>query len=195
LPQAPLPVTLFSDFTCPYSLVTEAALRALASERDLAVTHRAFELYPAPAALAAPGSDPGLTAVLPLAAELGIELRDPGFRPRTRKAHEAARFAAEHAAEEALRAVIQLAYWRDGLDIGRIDVLSELAPAAGLDALDLRIALDIDRYAEDVERDERLAARLGVTAVPTIFLGLGPSARVLVGAQSPSALDAALRDL
>jgi predicted DsbA family dithiol-disulfide isomerase len=188
-------VTLFSDFTCPYSFVTETALRRAAGSRELAITYRAFEVYPAPVPPAPPGEGPELEAARPLADELGLTLRDPGFRPRTRKAHEAARFAAERGVEDRYRAAVFEAYWSSGRDVGRIDVLAELAPLAGLDPLDVKIALDIDRHADHVERDERLAARLAVVAVPALFLGLGPSARILLGAQSSAALDAALRSV
>jgi predicted DsbA family dithiol-disulfide isomerase len=185
-------ITVFSDFGCPYCYLTEAALRHVLGPDASAVRFRAFELYPAPAPLAPPPREagPGLEG---LAAELGLPLRPPGFRPRTRKAHEAAALAAAQGDPAALRAAIFDAYWVEGRDIGRIDVLAELAPAAGLDPFELKVALDIDRFRDEVERDRALAARLRVAAVPTTFVGTGPEARVLLGAQTPAALDAAIR--
>lgn len=188
-------VTLFSDFTCPYSYVTEAGLRRAADRAgEVEVRYRALELYPTPAEPVAPAEEEGWeAAVRPLAERLGISLRAPAFRPRTRKAHEAARFADEREVGEAMRDSIYRAYWGEERDIGRVDVLMEIAASLGLDPIDLKIALDIDRYAEAVVHDLRLAERLHVPGAPTLFIGTGPAATILVGAQSPEALDEALR--
>jgi predicted DsbA family dithiol-disulfide isomerase len=194
----PLPrITVFSDFGCPYCYLTEAALRATAGPEAPPIRFHAFELYPAPAPLGPPPRELETGPELDrLAGDLGLALEPPGFRPRTRKAHEAARFAAglaDAGAEGALRAAIFAAYWAEGRDIGRIDVLATLAPAAGIDPLDLKIALDIDRFRDEVVRDRLLAERLGITGVPATFVGTGPEALVLLGAQTPAALDAAIR--
>lgn len=172
--------------------MTEAGLGRVQAEHALEVRYRAFERFPAPSVLAAP---PEVGAARSGAQLLGLPLEAPGFRPRTRKAHEAARFAAERGMEARYRAAVYSAYWGDGRDVGRIDVLAALAEEVGLDPVEARIALDIDRHREAVLSDETLAARLGVTEVPTLFLGLGAGARVLQGARTVEALDAALRSL
>jgi predicted DsbA family dithiol-disulfide isomerase len=188
-------LTLFSDFTCPYSYVTEAGLRGLVGgDEAVEIRYRALELYPAPAEPPAPAEEEGWEeGVRPLAERLGVALRAPGFRPRTRKAHEAARFAEERGVGEAMRAAIYRAYWAEERDIGRVDVLMEIVATLGVDPVDLKIALDIDRYSESVVHDLWLAERLRVPGAPTLFVGTGPAATVLVGAQSPEALDEALR--
>jgi predicted DsbA family dithiol-disulfide isomerase len=188
-------ITLFSDFTCPYSYLTEAGLRRVTGgDEAVEVRYRALELYPAPTEPLAPADEAGWEeAVQPLADQLGVMLRAPGFRPRTRKAHEAARFAEERGLGEAMRDAIYRAYWAEERDIGRVDVLMEIVATLGVDPVDLKIALDIDRYSESVVHDLRLAERLRVPGVPTLFVGTGPTATVLVGAQSPEALDEALR--
>lgn len=189
----PVDLTLFADFTCPFSYVTELALETLAPRRSLRVRARALELFPADAPLPSPSQEPEvLRAAAALAAEVGASLRDPGFRPRTRKAHEAAAFAQAGGAGAAMRRAIHTAYWGAGRDIGRIDVLMELAEGVGLDPVELKIALDIDRELDGVLADEALAARLGVTQTPTLFVGTGPGATILQGARPLEALDEAL---
>ncbi len=47
----------------------------------------------------------------------------------------------------------------------------------------MRIALDIDRYGSNVADDQRLGDRLRIPGTPAIFLGVGVSARVVLGAQ------------
>lgn len=185
-----LSVTAFTDFVCPFSYVTEAGLWARRESADLEIVYRALELYPAPAEAVAPDRENGLWERLePLARAAGVELGLPNFRPRTRKAHEAALYAAEHDAGPDMRAALYESYWRDERDIGRIDVLVDIAEGLGLEGESLKIALDIDRYAERIDGDRELAARLRVTGVPVVYVGSGPEARALIGAHGPSALD------
>ncbi|HET7275052.1 MAG TPA: DsbA family protein [Longimicrobiaceae bacterium] len=191
--MTPVSVTVFSDFTCPFSYVTEAALRKIASADGIDIVYRAFELYPDPAPLRWPGGSAGWNeAVRPLAAAVDIHMADPGFRPRTRKAHEAARFADARDVGSAMRAAIFEAYWGDGQDIGRVDVLMELVAALGLDPEDLKIALDLDSFTEVVLGERELAARLNISSTPTIFIGTGQDATILVGAQSSGDLKDAI---
>jgi predicted DsbA family dithiol-disulfide isomerase len=186
-------VTLFSDFTCPFSHVTEAALRHLQTAGSGAeIDYRAFELHPVPAPLPAPeGELP--EALLALAAEAGVRIDPPAFVPRTRKAHEAARFARRHGAEGPLREAIFRAYWADAKDIGRIDVLVSLAGALGLPAEEMKIALDIDALADEVIREHAEAERLGVRHTPTLIIGSGEASQVIVGAHPLSELQPLLR--
>ena len=188
-------VTIFSDFTCPFSYVTETALRKYAQrDGEVEVRYRAFELFPAPTELPSPAEEPGWeAAVRPLADRLELALMVPGFRPRTRKAHEAARFAAERGLEERMRDAIFRAYWADGRDIGRIDVLTALIQPLGVDPVDLKIALDIDQFEDTVANDLHTARRLHIPGAPTLFIGTGPGAAILVGAQTPEALATAMR--
>lgn len=191
--SSPLPVTLFADFACPFCYVTEAALYRLRDQHQLELRARAFELVPwdAPRSPGPPEEDELRTAST-FAAELGIEMLTPPPRPNTAKAHEAAVFAAQRGAAEALRMAIYEAYWTEGQDIGRIDVLLELAERVGLDPTDLKIALDIDLGRESVLADLALAKRLRITGIPTLFLGTGADATIVQGALSLSALDEAL---
>ncbi len=187
-----LPVTVFSDFTCPYSFVTEAALWSREGDQ-VALRFRAFELYPDGTDAPAPRGEPGWQEQLrPLAGELRLAITAPDHRPRTAKAHEAAAFARAAGAEIQLRRAIYQAYWSESRDVARIDVLVHLATGVGLDGEALKIALDIDLHREERLRDAALAARLRVPGVPAIFVGEGRDARVLLGAQSASALDEAL---
>jgi predicted DsbA family dithiol-disulfide isomerase len=187
------PVTIFSDLTCPYSYVTEAALWPMADAGRIELRFRAYELHPGPDAAPAPSAEPGWQDdIAPLARALGLTLTAPSFRPRTAKAHEALRFARSHGGEIALRRAIFAAYWANGEDIGRIDVLARLAEGASLDPEALRIELDIDLHLEAVRNDRELASRLRVPGAPTLFVGEGRDARILVGAASLQTLDEAL---
>ena len=188
--MAPLAATVFTDFTCPFSYVTEGALARVEDEGGIAASFRAFELHPAAARL--PLGGPEVEPVRPLADALGLELRRPPRAARTRKAHELARFAEGKGVGRTLRAAIFAAYFGAGRDIGRIDVLVEVAADLGLDATETRVVLDVDTFAADVARDGAEARRLGIAGTPAILLGAAPDLRLIEGALSVDELRALL---
>ncbi|HYR11313.1 MAG TPA: DsbA family protein [Longimicrobium sp.] len=189
--MAAVPVVVFSDFACPFSYVTEAALRRMQAAGEVEPTHLAWELYPAPAPL--PSADEGgwMDALRPLADELGIALRVP-TPVRTRKAHEAAAFAASKGVGPAMREALFAAHFAEGRDIGRIDVLVEIGAGLGLDASELKVVLDVDAFSARVAAEQDAALRAGVEGVPTIVIGTGDEARWLVGARPFAELRAAV---
>lgn len=189
--MAAVPVVVFSDFTCPFCHVTEAALRRLEDEGLAAPRYAAFELYPAPAPLPASPSPDDVDAARPLAD--GLPLGPPPFVPRTRKAHEAAKFAAGKDAERAMREALFAAYFGEGRDIGRVDVLVELAAGLGLDVTEAHVVLDVDSFADAVAADAALARRLGIAAVPALVVGGGADAELLLGAQPVEVLREVLK--
>lgn len=186
--MAAVPVLVFSDFTCPFSYVTEAALRRLEAEGLATPRYAAFELYPAPAPLPASLSAGDLAAARPLADELGIALNAPPAVPRTRKAHEAAKFAAGKGVGREMREAIFAAVFRDGRDVGRIDVLVELATALGLDVTESKVVLDVDKFGDAVDADRALARRLAIDAVPAMVVGADAGAELVRGAFPYAAL-------
>lgn len=177
-----LPVTIFADFTCPYSYISEAVLWRMPAT-DIELRFRAFELFPEPSDL--PPRDYGAeewSRIADLARDAGITIHQRLDRSRTAKAHEASVFARERGRETEFRSVIYESYWDRGEDIARIDVLTAIADGVGLDGEEMRIALDIDRHHQSVRDDTELAGRLRIPGTPAIFLGTGPSARIIVGA-------------
>lgn len=131
---------------------------------------RAFELRPDPV----PTLDPQgeyLTrvwreVVYPMAERMGMPLRLPPVQPRSRLAHEAARFAAGQGCLEAFHEEVFRAFFQRGEDIDRADVLVELGKGVGLEGAALRQALATREFETEVTADEELAESLGVHAVP-----------------------------
>jgi predicted DsbA family dithiol-disulfide isomerase len=139
-------------------------------EPEIEVVWRAFELRPEPV----PTLDPQgeyLTrvwrdAVYPMAARLGITMRLPPVQPRSRRAHEAAKWAHAEGRFADFNAALFRAIFERGEDIADPVVLSNLAAALELDAAALRRALDSREFEAAVLADERDAEQLGVTGVP-----------------------------
>lgn len=186
-----VPVTVFSDFACPYSYVTEAMLRRMEAAGEIQSTYLAYELFPAPAPLRGGGGE-WMEGLQPIADELGLRIRVPPAPVRTAKAHEAAAFARARGVETAMRDALYRAYFVDGRDIARIDVLVELGAALGIDASEMKVVLDVDTWAPRVAAEQDAARRAGVDGTPTVVVGAGDAARWLVGARPYAELRAAL---
>lgn len=105
------------------------------------------------------------------ASELGIPFTPPDLVPWTRKAHELAIQAREAGVLAPVDRGLYDAYFAEGRDIGRVDVLVEIGAAAGLDPTETKASLDVDRHAAEVEEDRCRAREAGVRGVPTLVRG------------------------
>jgi predicted DsbA family dithiol-disulfide isomerase len=175
-------LVVFADYVCPFCYLAESVLQRLRAE-GTRVEPAAFELWPAGTPLPVPDeawmrAGRG-SAVESLARELGVTLQYPALSTRTRKAHEAVAFARANGVMLDMHQAVYHAYWQDGRDIGRIDVLVEIGADVGLDRGGLRVALDIDQWTGRVRHDVQRAARLALGGVPAYVLtgGGGGSAR------------------
>jgi len=175
------PIEIWFDFIDPASVLLmleiEGARAAGASwAREAEIRWRPLELRPPPTPLV--GIDDADIAALwewarPVAADAGVTLAPPTLVPWTRKAHELIEHAAEKApsSADALRTAVARAYALEGRDIGRIDVLMELALEHGLDRTETKAVLDVDRHEALVAATARDAAEAQVTRIPTIVAG------------------------
>lgn len=84
------------------------------------------------------------------------------------------------------------AYWSEGRDIGDVDVLVDVAQAAGLDPDKAREVIESDAYVDEVQQSTMAGQRLGANGVPAWVL----DRRVLVpGAQPHDVFDQVLSEL
>jgi 2-hydroxychromene-2-carboxylate isomerase len=182
---------LYGDYDCPLSFLAEAVLAPLEAAHGLRVERRGFELRPAPAPLPESGGGDAywLDHIVPYAQALGSAIRRPPAPVRTRKAHEAALHAAQHDRFDAFHRALLLARFVDARDIGRIDVLVAIGDAAGLDRTALKVALDIDQHAAQVDaaRDEALGR--GITGTPAL-LRAGAEPELMLGLREPDEIRA-----
>lgn len=162
---------VFSDYVCPFCWLAEPALHELQNlEPDVEIVWKAYELRPEPN----PTLDPDgeyLTrvwrdGVYPLAERLGITMRLPPVQPRTRLAHQAAKWAHKVGRFDDYNAALFRAFFERGEDIGTTEILIQLAADLGLDTENLRDALDKKRFEASVITDEQEAAALGMSGVP-----------------------------
>lgn len=203
-----LRIDVWSDIACPWCYVGKRRLEAALTKfpHDVEVVYRSFELDPsAPKLRENTGYVERLAAKyrLPVAqaqqmidrmvrvgAEDGIEFRFDRVRAgNTFDAHRVLHLARERGKQAAMKERFVRGYFCEGLAIGDREALVAPAIEVGLDKMEVHDVLDSERYADDVRRDEQLAAELGISGVPFFVMAgrLGVS-----GAQASDVLLGAL---
>jgi predicted DsbA family dithiol-disulfide isomerase len=166
-------------------------LRRLKPEFDFTVRHRGFQIHPEwpaegmPAEQWRPDMDPKTRQALwerisAMGATAGVEMKAPRTLANSMLALQAGEFAADAGLAEAFEDRVFRAYFNEGLNIGKRDVLLNLGAEIGLDRTALGEALDSGKYAMRIKNNAQAASQMGISGVPTFLVGDWP----LVGAQS-----------
>lgn len=155
--------------------MAEPAVKELASQnQEIIIQWRSFELRPEPIPTLDPNGDYLVGAwqnhVYPLAAKMNMPLKRPPLQPRSRLAHEAAKWAEKHHHFEEYHLALFRAFFEYGKNIGDIEILTKLASDLKLDATSLHTSLKNNAYTAIVQADEDEARRVGVRAVPAFVV-------------------------
>ncbi len=169
-PRGPDHPILYFDFIDPVShLVGRMADRAGVAA---AIEWRGLELRPPPQPMIDPGAAEWRARQTIAVSHAGPPEdgapSPPPIIPWTRKAHELSEFARERDCLHTVRRSLFRAHFVDHIDIGRIDLLLEIARGAGLDPSETRAVLDVDRYTATVLSHRRDALEEGVRDVPAL---------------------------
>jgi predicted DsbA family dithiol-disulfide isomerase len=199
---AKIPITVYSDVICPWCYVGkrrfEAGAAALGLQDRFAISWKPFELNPN---MPADGIERSVYRTQKFGAEKAAQFdrqlaetgRESGIpfafdkmtrTPNTRLAHRLIWQAGEQGIETQNALVERLfkAYFEDARDIGRIDVLQDLAVRAGVKTADARTALEDETSLDAVLDLEDTGIRMGIQGVP-FFILIGKYA--ISGAQPP----------
>ena len=114
------------------------------------------------------------------ARDLGLPFAARARTYNSRLAQELGLWAMEKGCGDAFHRAAFTAYFVDGLNLAKHQVLLDLVREAGLPADEAEVVLSGRTYAEKVDRDWADSRFKGVTAVPTFIMGR----HKLVGAQS-----------
>jgi len=179
-------IEIWSDVVCPWCYIgkrrLERALRSVPGGGQAQVVWRSFELDPAaprardvaPAehlarkyGVSVPEARTMMARVSAVAKEEGLDYRLEEARSgNTFDAHRLGHFAATKGLGDRAEEVLMEAYFCKRLPIGDREALVSLAPAMGLDEVEVRAMLESNAYADAVRADEARAAELGITGVP-----------------------------
>lgn len=124
-------------------------------------------------------------------APYGIEFGKMSLLSNSRLALEAGEFARDQERHDEFHERVFKAYFKETRDIGRIEVILDLAEDAGLAPDELKKNLAEGRYKARLDAAADKARRLGVNAIPAFIINQGESR--IVGAQPLSVFQKALR--
>jgi predicted DsbA family dithiol-disulfide isomerase len=102
--------------------------------------------------------------------ELGLPLGDRKMRFNSRLAQELAKWAESRGKGDEFHDAAFRAYFVDGKNIGKVDVLADLAKSAGLSDEEARTVLKSRTFRNEVDSDWARSYELGITAVPTFVI-------------------------
>ncbi len=201
-------VEIWSDVVCPWCYIGkrrfEAALAKFAHRDAVEIEWKAFELDPqSVSGEAHEGGDHAsrlaskygmdvaeaqqmLDSMTATAAAEGLEFHfERAVRANTVDAHQAIHLAGLRGVQDAVKERLLRAYFTEGEAVADRDTLVRLGAEAGLDADELRSALENQTYLANVRHDEQEATAFGISGVPFFVIDrkYGVS-----GAQPPAAL-------
>ena len=197
-----LKIEIFSDVVCPWCLIGKRRFERALAERPNAqveITWRAFQLNPD---LISDGIDRQqylqqkfgspdqakqiYRRIETIGAEEGINFAfDKITRtPNTVLAHRLIRWARGHGAQDAVVEALFSAYFFDGVDIGNLENLVEIAVINGLDDEETFEYLNGPDGVREILDETRLAYNSGITGVPCFIIN---RQYAVSGAQEPQA--------
>ncbi len=106
-----------------------------------------------------------------VAAEVGLRMKPRDVIINSRRALGAAEFAREHGKFDAMHKALLKAHWEGTGRLENVDDLVRIGNEAGLDATDLRKAIEEDRYADVIDDNRREAESVGINAIPAHIFG------------------------
>lgn len=176
---------VYSDVICPWCYIGKArldnAIGELPPQLEVTVRWRAFELNPdMPVAGirrddyirqkfgSAERSDAIYAQVKAnaLTDELPLALNKIEYTPNTRAAHQLIASCLDNKQQGQLVKALFAAYFVEGRDIGKRDVLSDISTTAGLSKQQINAALDGAEFASAVEQELASARALEIHGVP-----------------------------
>jgi predicted DsbA family dithiol-disulfide isomerase len=114
-----------------------------------------------------------------VAREEGLALGDRNKTYNSRLAQELGKWAEENGRGDEYHRAVFHAYFADGWNIGKISTLLDLVKQIGLSPSEAKKVLESREFQHAVDMDWDRSHAMGVTAVPTFFIG----DHSLVGAQ------------
>jgi predicted DsbA family dithiol-disulfide isomerase len=179
-------VEIWSDVACPWCYIGkrrfEAALAQFEQRDQVKIVWRSFELAPdAPNTtedtlsemlakkygMSLQQASDANNQVTALAAAEGLDYHfEKAHYGNTFDAHRLIHLAAEYNLQDAMKERLLKAYFTDGLTIGDLDTLVQLAAEVGVDAERARTVLASDAFADAVRGDEQRATEFGISGVP-----------------------------
>jgi predicted DsbA family dithiol-disulfide isomerase len=106
-----------------------------------------------------------------IADEVGLVMKQREVLINSRKALGAAEFARERGKFDEMHRALFKAHWELTGKLEDVDDLVRIGVEVGLDAVELRAAIEEGRYEEVLDENRRLAESVGINAIPAHIFG------------------------
>jgi predicted DsbA family dithiol-disulfide isomerase len=101
-----------------------------------------------------------------VAQSVGLEMRTRGVIINSRRALGAAEFAREHGKFDEMHHALFKAHWEATAKLEDVDDLVRVGESIGLDGVEVRRALEENRYDRIIDENRELASSAGINAIP-----------------------------
>lgn len=180
---------IMSDPICPWCYIGKTQLeRAMEADGDhpFTIEWHPFQLNPdmpeggmdRRAYLEAKfgGKEGAVKAYAPIvehAEKIGLEIDFAGIKrtPNTLDAHRLIHWAGIEGKQNAAVDALFAAYFKEGRDIGDIEVLADIADSIGMDAAVVLKLLKSDADRDDIKTRDAHSREMGINSVPTFIVG------------------------
>jgi protein disulfide-isomerase len=181
-------VEIWSEIMCPFCYIgkrhLEKALESFSGRDEVEITWKSYQLDPSiPMQFEEPigvyeylaerkgwsmeQSEQMHNHVVEMAASVGLKYNfDRAVVANSLYAHRVIQFAKEKGLDDAIEEIFFRAYFTDGKDLASVETLVELGVEAGLDAAEIRAAINSEELAYRVSQDIQEGVNLGVRGVP-----------------------------
>ena len=106
-----------------------------------------------------------------VADSVGLTMEPRDVIINSRRALGAAELARERGRFDAMHHALFKAHWEGGGRLEEVEDLVRVGSEAGLDAAELRDAIETDRYAAVIDENRRIASSVGIDAIPAHIFG------------------------
>lgn len=179
-------IEIWSDIVCPFCYIGkrkfEKALDGFGAKDNVEIVWRSFQLDPEMQPVAGQSVHEYLAMRKGVSPEKGKEMNDymsgiakeegleynfdKAIISNTLDAHRLLHFAKTKGLQNEIKERLFKAYYTEGRNIGDQDTLAQLGQEVGLDATEIKSALQTDAYKQDVELDQYEANQVGARGVP-----------------------------
>jgi len=199
---------VISDVICPWCYIgkhrLEKAMEIMGDAYPLEIIWRPFELNPTLPSQGVNRADylaqkfGSAEHALSIYSRIESEARAEGLpidfgsittTPNTRLAHKLIHYSGEHGKQNDVIDLLFSSYFCSGKDIGKLDVLLEVAMACGLSLEGTDTALASELINQTIEQQEDTALQMGVSGVPGFVYN---GHLLFCGAQSPETIGLSL---
>ncbi|MFW9865306.1 MAG: DsbA family protein [Candidatus Thorarchaeota archaeon] len=195
-----LKVIVYSDYICPFCYIGFHRIEKLKEKYNLDVEWQPFELHPEIPKSGIRINDllfprgyieAVMVNVKRLAEEDGITFKTSDKLPNSRLALMISEFARNKGKFDEFHKLVFENYWKEGKDIGDIDLLLELAGSIGLDKNEINDYIKSDEPLLRIKENTDELGRCGINGVPTFLI----EGKFIIGAQPYSVFKKVINDV